>query len=82
MTYDPNYAPWKDYLAIDRKALIKEMGTTPFDGKKACFIPDEKEGFVVAEIVSSKGDEITVQVANAGVSYFKILTLCSKSSML
>ncbi|XP_067938044.1 myosin heavy chain, striated muscle-like isoform X3 [Watersipora subatra] len=66
MTYDPNYGPWKDYLAIDKKALIKELGNTPFDGKKACFVPDEKDGFVVADIVSSKGDEITVQVANAG----------------
>jgi len=68
MAYDPNYAPWKEYLAIDRKALIKEQGTTPFDGKKACFVPDEKDGFVVADIVSSKGDEITVQIQGAGVS--------------
>lgn len=67
MTYDPNYGPWKDYLAIDKKQMIKEMGGATFDGKKACFVPDEKEGFVVAEIVSSKGDEITVQVAGAGV---------------
>lgn len=47
--------------------MIKEQGAA-FDGKKACFVPDEKEGFLPAEIVSSKGDEITVQVANAGVS--------------
>lgn len=80
MSYDPNSPPLKDYLAIDRKALIKEQGTTPFDGKKACFIPDEKDGFVVADIVSSKGDEITVQVLGGGVSYdnsfyFKLLLI-------
>ncbi|XP_045214005.2 myosin heavy chain, striated muscle-like isoform X1 [Mercenaria mercenaria] len=48
------------YLAIDRKALLKEQ--LPYDGKKACWITDEQDGFTRAEIVSSKGDEITVKV--------------------
>lgn len=52
---DPDF----QYLAVDRKKLMKEA--LPFDGKKACWIPDEKEGFVRGEIVSSKGDEITVK---------------------
>jgi hypothetical protein len=51
------------YLAIDRKALLKEQ--LPYDGKKACWVPDEKEGFARAEIVSSKGDEITVKVVSS-----------------
>jgi len=33
-----------------------------FDGKKACWVPDDKEGFTLAEIQSSKGEEITVKV--------------------
>jgi len=40
----------------------------PFDGKKACFVPDAKEGFTTAEIISSKGDEITVQTTAGEVS--------------
>ena len=51
---DPDF----QYLAVDRKKLQREQ--MPFDGKKMCWIPDDKEGFVSAEIKSSKGDEITV----------------------
>lgn len=53
---DPDF----QYLAVDRKKMLKEQ-TQPFDGKKMCWVPDEKEGFVGAEIQSSKGDEITVK---------------------
>lgn len=53
---DPDY----QYLCVDRKALMKEQ-TVTFDGKKNCWVPDEKLGFVAAEIQSSKGDEITVK---------------------
>lgn len=53
---DPDF----QYLAVDRKKLMKEQ--LPFDGKKACWIPDDKEGFARAEIVSSKGEEITVKL--------------------
>ena len=53
---DPDF----QYLVVDRKKLMKEQ-TQTFDGKKACWIPDKKEGFLAAEIQSSKGDEITVK---------------------
>lgn len=58
-SFDPNDPDMK-YLAVDRKALMKEQ-TVPFDGKKMCWVPDEKEGFLAAEIQSTKGDEITVK---------------------
>lgn len=54
---DPDF----QYLAVDRKKLMKEQ-TTPFDGKKNCWVPDPKEGFASAEIQSSKGEEITVKI--------------------
>ena len=53
---DPDF----QFLVVDRKKLMKEQ-TQTFDGKKACWIPDSKEGFLAAEIQSSKGDEITVK---------------------
>ena len=43
---------------VDRKALLKEQ--QPFDAKKDCWIPNEKTGYVKGEIVSTKGDEVTV----------------------
>ena len=42
---DPDFL----YLAVDRKKLMTEQ-TSAFDGKKACWVPDEKEGYVRAEI--------------------------------
>ncbi len=42
---------------MDKAALLKEQ--KPFDGKKNCWIPDEKDGFAPAEIVSSTGMWIT-----------------------
>ncbi|KAJ8318328.1 hypothetical protein KUTeg_003419 [Tegillarca granosa] len=51
--------PDMQYLAIDRKKMLAEQ--KPFDSKKNCWVPDAKEGFVAAEIQSSKGEEITVK---------------------
>lgn len=58
---DPDFM----YLAVDRKKMMKEQ-TTTFDGKKACWVPDHKEGFLQAEIQSSKGEEITVRINKSG----------------
>ena len=52
---DPDF----QYLCVDRKKLQQEQ-TQPFDGKKNIWIADEKEGFIKAEIQSTKGDDITV----------------------
>lgn len=48
------------YLAVDRKKLMRE--TAPYDGKKACWVPCTKEGFIRAEIQSTKGEEVTVKI--------------------
>ena len=61
MTTDWSQDPDFQYLAVDRKKLMKEQ-TQAFDGKKACWVPDEKEGFARAEIQSSKGEEVTVKL--------------------
>jgi len=52
---DPDY----QYLAPNKKKLHEEQ-SQPFDGKKNCWIPDQKEGYVKAEIISTKGDDVTV----------------------
>ena len=61
MSTDWSADPDFKFLAVDRKKLMKEQ-TTPYDGKKACWVPCEKEGFVRAEIQSTKGEEITVKL--------------------
>ena len=43
----------------------------PYDGKKACWVPDEKQGFVQAEIQGTKGDLVTVCVPGGDTKNFK-----------
>jgi myosin heavy chain 6/7 len=38
--------------------------TKPYDAKKSCWVPDEKEGFVLGEIRNATGDQVTVAFAN------------------
>ena len=52
---DPDFL----YLGVDRKKALAEA--PPYDGKKNCWIPDEKEGYVGAEIESTKGEVVCVK---------------------
>ncbi len=47
------------FLCVDRKKLLAEQ-TKPFDGKKNCWVPDDKLGYVKAEIQGAKGEDVTV----------------------
>jgi myosin protein heavy chain len=49
---------WK-YLRLTRDELLKEQ-SKPYDSKKNCWVPDSDEGYLAAEIKSTKGDQITV----------------------
>ena len=61
---DPDF----QYLSYDKKKLTEEQNQ-PFDGKKNCWISDEKEGYVKAEILSTKGDDVTVITEKQEVSF-------------
>ena len=57
---DPDF----QYLALDRKKMLEEM--PPYDAKTSCWVPDQREGFIRANIQTTKGDDVTVLTA---VSY-------------
>lgn len=57
------------YLALPTEERIK-LQAQPFDGKKACWVPDAKESFIAAEISSTKAEEITVKTAKGDVCIF------------
>ena len=61
MSSDWSQDPDVGCLAVDKKKLQREQ-TGKFDGKKACWVPDEKEGFVRADIQSTKGEEVSVKI--------------------
>jgi len=52
---DPDF----QYLAPNKKMLAEEQ-SRPFDSKKNCWIPDHKDGYIKAEIISTKGEEVQV----------------------
>ena len=67
---DPEVMESLKYLVITTAERIK-MQSTPFDAKKQCWAPDHKEGFVAAEIQSTKGEEVTVKTSKNETLTFK-----------
>ena len=71
---DPEVIESLRYLLVPKTERIK-FQAMPFDGKKQCFVPDHKEGFVAAEITgkeAGKGKEpakVTVKTCKGEVKY-------------
>nr|XP_034831970.1 myosin heavy chain, muscle isoform X41 [Maniola hyperantus] len=55
---DPDPTPYL-FVSLEQKRIDQSK---PYDGKKACWVPDEKEGFVQGEIKATKGDLVTVSL--------------------
>jgi hypothetical protein len=45
------------FVSLEQKRIDQ---TKPYDAKKACWIPDEKEGYLLGEIKATKGDIVSV----------------------
>jgi myosin heavy chain 6/7 len=65
---DPEIIDSLKYLIIPQSEKIK-FQAMPFDAKKQCFVADPKEGFVTAEIQSTKGEEVTVKTSKNEVIF-------------
>ncbi|CAF1640265.1 unnamed protein product [Didymodactylos carnosus] len=66
---DPNDPELKEsmkFLTMTTEERIK-LQAQPFDGKKACWVPDPKESFIAAEIVETQGEEVTVKTSKGDV---------------
>lgn len=61
MPEDPDPTPFL-YVSLEQK---RKDQTKPYDGKKMVWVPDEKDGFVLGNIESQKGDDVTVEVGAA-----------------
>ncbi|XP_077527307.1 myosin heavy chain isoform X2 [Haemaphysalis longicornis] len=48
-----------EFLYVSLETKRKDQ-TKPYDGKKMVWVPDEKEGFILGNISSTKGDMVTV----------------------
>jgi hypothetical protein len=61
---DPDPTPYL-FVSLEQKRIDQ---TKPYDAKKACWVPDEKEGYVLGEIKATKGDLVTVSLPGGEVS--------------
>jgi len=69
MSYDPNDKELQEslkYLVLPTEEKLK-LRSQPFDAKKACWVPDQKEIYVAGEIVEVKGDQTVVKTAKGEV---------------
>ncbi|ETE66373.1 hypothetical protein L345_07847, partial [Ophiophagus hannah] len=55
-----DFGPAAPFLRLSEKLRI-ETQTRPFDLKKDVFVPDDKEEFVKAKIISREGGKITAE---------------------
>ncbi|XP_042857492.1 myosin heavy chain, muscle-like [Penaeus japonicus] len=56
------------YVSMEQKRIDQ---TKPYDPKKSCWVPDEKESYVQGEIQGTKGDLITVGLPGGETKNFK-----------
>ncbi|XP_077289717.1 myosin heavy chain isoform X15 [Arctopsyche grandis] len=64
---DPDPTPYL-FVSLEQKRIDQSK---PYDGKKACWVPDEKEGYLQGEIKATKGDLVTVGLPGGESKDFK-----------
>ncbi|XP_033177999.1 myosin heavy chain, muscle isoform X22 [Bombus vosnesenskii] len=64
---DPDPTPYL-FVSLEQKRIDQ---TKPYDAKKACWVPDEKEGYVLGEIKATKGDIVSVTLPGGESKDFK-----------
>lgn len=60
---DPDPTPYL-FVSLEQKRIDQ---TKPYDSKKSCWVPDEKEGYLLGEIRATKGDLVTVALPGGEV---------------
>uniref|UniRef100_A0A182M6X6 Myosin motor domain-containing protein n=1 Tax=Anopheles culicifacies TaxID=139723 RepID=A0A182M6X6_9DIPT len=56
------------FVSLEQKRIDQSK---PYDSKKACWVPEEKEGYVLGEIKATKGDLVTVALPGGEEKNFK-----------
>lgn len=54
------------FVSLEQRRIDQSK---PYDSKKNCWVPDEKEGYLLGEIKATKGDIVTVQIPGGEVNY-------------
>lgn len=60
------------FVSLEQRRIDQSK---PYDSKKNCWVPDEKEGYLLGEIKATKGELVTVNLPGGEVSLIKPLKL-------
>jgi len=60
---DPDPTPYL-FVSLEQKRIDQSK---PYDAKKACWIVDDKDGYLLCEIKSTKGDMVVVSTSEGEV---------------
>ncbi|XP_032677944.1 myosin heavy chain, muscle isoform X21 [Odontomachus brunneus] len=64
---DPDPTPYL-FVSLEQKRIDQ---TKPYDAKKACWVPDEKEGYLLGEIKATKGDVVSVSLPGGETKQYR-----------
>ncbi|CAL4139912.1 unnamed protein product, partial [Meganyctiphanes norvegica] len=64
-----------EYLYISREMRLSDSNK-PYDSKKDCWVPSEKEGYVMGKIEGAQGELVTVNLPNGESKNFKKDAVC------
>ncbi|XP_043470835.1 myosin heavy chain, muscle isoform X31 [Leptopilina heterotoma] len=64
---DPDPTPYL-FVSLEQKRIDQ---TKPYDAKKACWVPDEKEGYLLGEIKATKGELVSVTLPGGETKDYK-----------
>ncbi|GAB1861350.1 Myosin heavy chain, muscle [Camponotus japonicus] len=64
---DPDPTPYL-FVSLEQKRIDQ---TKPYDAKKACWVPDEKDGYLLGEIKATKGDIVSVSLPGGETKQFR-----------
>lgn len=67
---DPDPSEWL-FISEEMKRADQSK---PYDAKKACWVPDEAEGYLLGEIKATKGELVTVALPGGEVMYYFAMT--------
>ncbi|BFF94368.1 myosin heavy chain muscle [Drosophila madeirensis] len=56
------------FVSLEQRRIDQSK---PYDSKKSCWVPDEKEGYLLGEIKATKGDIVSVGLPGGEVKDFK-----------
>ncbi|XP_032591853.1 myosin heavy chain, muscle isoform X19 [Drosophila grimshawi] len=56
------------FVSLEQRRIDQSK---PYDSKKNCWVPDEKEGFLIGDIKATKGDIVSVGLPGGEVKDFK-----------